>query len=237
MREYFTVERGLFPFEMFSVSHFMVVVLLVACSLLLFFYRFKIRHTKTSSFIKYSLVFLLVVSEVSFQLWYVVHGHWTIRNNLPLQLCSISMYLATFMLFTKNKTVTEITFFFGIGGAVQAMVTPELFYGFPHFRFFHFFIAHIAIILACLHMVWIHQFRPTYKSVLKAMLALNLIAVFVFIINKLLDTNYMFLAQKPRNPTIIDVLGPYPWYILSLEVIAFVLFNLIYFIFRAKKKE
>ena len=40
----------------------------------------------------------------------------------------------------------DFVFFAGIGGALQAMATPVLDVGFPHFRYFHFFYTHIGII-------------------------------------------------------------------------------------------
>lgn len=114
---------------------------------------------------------------------------------------------------------------------MQALLTPELFYDFPHFRYFHFFIAHISIVLASAYLVFVVKYQPTFQSVWKAMLALNLIAIFVFLINVATGGNYMFLARKPSNPSLIDYLGDYPWYLLSLELVAFILFFILYSVF------
>jgi hypothetical integral membrane protein (TIGR02206 family) len=139
------------------------------------------------------------------------------------------------MLFTRNSFLFEITYFLGVGGAVQAILTPELGYDFPHYRYFHFFLAHIAIILASLYMIWFEGLRPTFRSVLKAFAMLNVIALLGYMVNQVTVGNYMFLSRKPSNPSIIDLLGPYPWYILSLELVAFVIFCLLYLPFLYKK--
>jgi uncharacterized membrane protein YwaF len=34
----------------------------------------------------------------------------------------------------------------------------------------------------------------------------------------------MFLRQKPAAPTLLDLMGPWPWYILSGSVLAAILF-------------
>lgn len=86
-------------------------------------------------------------------------------------------------------------------------------------------------------MLWYEKCRPTIKSVWKAFVALNILAFVVFFINKVTGGNYMFLARKPSNPSLIDLLGPYPWYILSLEVVAFAIFFILYLPFVFKKSE
>jgi len=151
------------------------------------------------------------------------------------QLCSISLFLSIIMLLTRKFFLFEITYFLGIGGALQAMLTPELAYDFPHYRYFHFFLAHIAIILASLYMIWYENCRPAFTSIWKAFAALNVIAIVVFFINKATGGNYMFLARKPINPSLIDFLGPYPWYILSLEIVALFMFFILYLPFIRKK--
>lgn len=208
--------------------------LLLVSGVLLFLFRDKLKKGK--SVIRYTLAIFLLISELSLYVWYVYTGVWNPIDSLPFQLCSISLFLSIIMLLTRNYLLFEITYFLGIGGALQAMLTPELAYDFPHYRYFHFFLAHIAIILASLYMIWYENCRPTFKSVWKAFTALNVIAFIVFFVNIVTGGNYMFLAHKPINPSLIDLLGPYPWYILSLEVVALMMFFILYLPFVRKKK-
>ncbi len=196
---------------------------------------FRTKLIKRKSTIRYTLAIFLLASELSLYIWYLKTGVWDPVDSLPFQLCSISLFLSIIMLLTRNLFLFEITYFLGIGGAMQAMLTPELAYDFPQYRYFHFFLAHIAIILASLYMAWFENCRPTIKSMWKAFTALNVIAVVVFFINKATGGNYMFLARKPINPSLIDFLGPYPWYILSLEIVALFMFFILYLPFIRKK--
>jgi hypothetical integral membrane protein (TIGR02206 family) len=43
----------------------------------------------------------------------------------------------------------------------------------------------------------------------------------------LFDGNYMFLRRKPRDDSLLDVMGPWPWYIVSAAAIALALFWLL----------
>lgn len=93
--------------------------------------------------------------------------------------------------------------------------------------------------MAVFYMLWIEKFQVKFKSVWKAFAALNVIAFIVYFVNKLTGGNYMFLAEKPTNASLIDFLGPYPWYILTLEFVVLFIFLLLYapFFFQEKMKS
>ncbi|MFA9557054.1 TIGR02206 family membrane protein [Evansella sp. AB-rgal1] len=216
-----------------SYAHIFILLLFGVCVIWMYLHRQKSYMIK----VRWVLLAILLLSEILLLIWTISNNMWTVRSNLPLNLCTISIYLSAFMLITRSYRVFEIIYFFGIGGALQALLTPDLFYTFPHFRFVHFFIAHIAIILAILYMIWVYKMTPTWKSIVKSFITLNIIAFFVFLVNIQTGANYMFLARKPKGPSILDWLGPYPWYILSLEVLTLTMFILLYLPFYIKKKR
>lgn len=229
MEKYFSFKLLGDPFKMFSTEHSITIAIIVLCSLLLFLYRERImKNESLKHAIRYGIILLLIVSEVSLNVWYVFTDSFDMRYSLPFQLCSISVYLSTIMLFTKKQVLFEIVYFAGIGGALMAILTPELFYSFPHYRFMHFFIAHAAILLACFYMVWVEKRKPTLLSLAKSFVFVNIMAMVAFIVNIVTGGNYMFVGAKPTNGSIIDFLGPYPWYILSLEVVVIVYFSILY---------
>jgi hypothetical integral membrane protein (TIGR02206 family) len=210
------IDRNLF----LSFEHLMALYIFGALVVWLYLYR-NHQFMKQTRWILFGT---LVISEIGILVWSVSTGLWDIRYNLPLHLCTISLLSSSYMLVTNSYRVFEIIYFFGVGGAFQAIVTPELFYTFPHFRFLHYFIAHFAIILAILYMIWVCKFLITFKSALKSFVVLNCIAVVAFTVNQITGANYMFLARKPATPSILDWLGPYPYYIVTLEFIAIALF-------------
>ncbi|MEC0233006.1 TIGR02206 family membrane protein [Paenibacillus kribbensis] len=219
-------------FEVFTPSHVWAVLGLIVCALLLWLTRGVIRsHKSVSEGIRWFLMAVLFLSEVTLNIWYVTQRIWDAQTSLPLELCSVTLLLSILMLFFRSRWLYPIVLFAGIGGALQAVLTPNLAYAFPHYRFIHFFVAHSGIILAALYMTWIEGLKPTWKSVGGAMLFLNGLALFVWIVDTALGANYMFLAGKPSTPSILDVLGPYPVYILAEEVIALLFFSLMMLLF------
>jgi hypothetical integral membrane protein (TIGR02206 family) len=216
-----------YPFVLFSMSHLAAIMFMLILIIILYKYRNKCSRIVKNR-IRWGLVILLTAGELFFHLWYLLNDSWSLTINLPFQLCSISLYLCIFMLVTRRRISFEIAYFTSMTGAFTAMITPELFFGFPHVRYFQFFMVHAAIILACLYMVWMEGYTVTFSSLLKSFFSLNIIAGAVYGVNRLLGANYMFLSHKPYSTSPIDYLGEYPLYLISLELIAFLLFLLLY---------
>lgn len=162
-------------------------------------------------------------------------GKWEVSYSLPLELCSLSLYASIILLWTNNLRLYPFVFFAGIGGATQALLTPDLALGFPHFRYFQFFYIHGGIIFTALYFTWIKGERPTFLKMIKTIVVLNVIAAFVYIVNRLVDGNYMFLRMKPQKGSLLDYLGAYPYYLLSLEVVTTIIFLGLWVMFRKRK--
>ena len=235
MRELFAGEdyRGE-PFHLFGQAHLSALGVIVLINLVLIYFRGDL----TESFrrrLRYGLAIVLLVNETAYHLWRWQTGQWTIQIMLPLHLCAVMVYLSAIMLLTKSYTLYQFLYFMGIGAATQALLTPDAGrYGFPHFRFFEMFISHGGIVTAALYMTIIERYRPYWKSILRIAVWLNIYMVFVGIVNTLIGSNYMYIAHKPEIPTLIDALGPWPVYIVWMEVIGVALCLLLYLPFAIK---
>jgi hypothetical integral membrane protein (TIGR02206 family) len=146
---------------------------------------------------------------------------------MPLQLCDAAVLLACLALLTRHPLAYELTFFWGLAGSLLAMVTPELAAPFPHARFLAYFSLHGGVVVAAVLLTWGLGMRPARGAVLRGLAWTNLYALFVGGVNLVLGTNYLYLCRKPSTPTLLDLFGPWPWYLLVGEVLALVLFFLL----------
>jgi hypothetical integral membrane protein (TIGR02206 family) len=139
------------------------------------------------------------------------------------------------MLATKNYQIYEFMYLMGIGGAIQALATPDLgIYGFPHFRFFQTFISHGLIVTAAIYMTTVEGYRPTWKSIWRVFVWMNAYMVIVFFINTAIGSNYLFINHKPETASLLDMLPRWPIYILYVEVIGMITVLLLYLPFAIK---
>ena len=133
------------------------------------------------------------------------------------------------MLLTKSYRIYEFAYFIGIAGAMQAFLTPEAGqYGLWHFRAMQTLIVHGTLIVTPIYLTLKEGFRPTWKSMLRVIVGVNIYMVIVYFINLALGSNYLFIMHKPPSASLLDVLGPWPWYNLATEAIGLVIFLLLY---------
>lgn len=234
--EWFNGSNKDFHFEIFSVSHFFIMTIFILIIIGIFLTRGKLKDEKWRS-AEYIAALSLVLIEVAYHIWMYINGNWNASRSLPLQLCSISVMLSVILLITRKRLFFEILLFTALLGSAQAIFTPALTYDFPHFRFFHFFYTHMMVVWIALYFLWAKRLRPTIWSVLKLFIFLNILLPVILAINKLTGGNYLYLSQKPDSPSLMDVFGPYPWYIWSLEGVLIFLSLIVWLFFREKNQD
>ncbi|MCM3113877.1 TIGR02206 family membrane protein [Neobacillus sp. MER 74] len=225
-----------YDFDMFSTSHFVIITILILGSSIIYLNRDKLNARQRRR-TEIGIAITLIIMELTYHFWMIINGSWNVSHAIPLELCSISLILTVLLLLTRKRIIYEILLFTALLGASQALFTPALNYDFPHFRFFHFFYTHLMEIWVPLYFTWAKGYRPTIWSVLKLCIFLNVLMPIIMLINKLVGGNYMFLSHKPDSASLLDVLGPYPWYILSLEGLLIGLSLIVWLIFREKTSK
>jgi len=217
------------PFVLFGSAHLTALGIVGLFVFSLFFIR-KFASKKLRKPIRYGLASLLIFNQIARHIWINHYDQWSIQWNLPLHLCSLFIWLSAYMLITKSYLIFELAYFLGIAGALQALLTPDAgTYGFQHFYLVQFFIAHGSIITASAYMAIVEGFRPTWASIKKVFIFVNIFLILATVVNLLIDSNYLYSLHKPHAPTLLDYLGPWPWYILSAEGVALIMFLLQYF--------
>ncbi|MDJ0814159.1 MAG: TIGR02206 family membrane protein [Woeseiaceae bacterium] len=228
MQRYFAYDYDGPGFELFGTGHLVYLAILAALIAFLI-WGWQVPNRKSRDRVRLLIATIMLLNEIAWHSWNIGTGAWSIRENLPLHLCGISIWSTIYMLYTRDYRLYQIIFFVGLGGAAQAVITPSAGeYGLPHFRAFQTLISHGMLVLAMIFLTTIEGQRPTWMSLWKTMLALNVYLVVVTAINYALGSNYMFTLEKPHTASLFDVMGPWPWYLLAAEVLAVILFALLY---------
>lgn len=222
-------------FELFSRAHLYGLLSVLLFNIFMAYGLRKINSDKINKCFGITLAILLILQELSLNIWRIFTGAWQVSTSLPLHLCGLGIILSAIMLVKRDKRLYEFLYFWAVAGATQAMLQPDIGnFGYPHYRYFQFFVSHGLFFSAIIFATFIYKFRPEFKSIYKAFVVTNIFGFFIAIFNFLSGSNYMFLAHKPETASLLDFLGPWPLYIIPLEFLALFLFTLVYLPFLLK---
>ena len=170
---------------------------------------------------------LLLADAVSFVVPLAVAGTFSAKTSLPFALCDMAALVAAAACWTRRPVLVELTYYWGLAGTLQAVITPDLNSGFPHLVFFQYMVGHLGIVLAAVFLVVGLGITPRPGAVLRVFAITLAYTAFVGLIDGLSGANYMFLRSPPGEWTLLRVLGPWPWYIGSAAGVALVLLLLL----------
>ncbi len=169
---------------------------------------------------------LLVTSGLWLESTYVGQP-FSAATSLPFALCDLAALVAAAALLTRQRLLVELTYFWGIAGSLQSLLTPDLHVGWPTLQFVEYVVAHAAIVCSALFLVVGQRLAPRPRAVLRIWLITLAYSGGVGIVDAATGGNYMYLRQVPPEWSLLSVLGPWPWYVLSAAAVALVLFTLL----------
>lgn len=182
----------------------------------------------------------LTAFPLSLAAWYGIDAPKSLDNFLPFQLCDVATLTAGLALITKRPLLCALTYFWGLAATMQALLTPAITVGFPHMAFVMFFVQHFAIVATAFYLPIVEGWRPRqplWKAPLEIYFWSVVYLACAMTVNKLLGTNFGFASRPPDNPSLIDHLGPWPWYLVSMLGLALFLFYLLTLPFVRQSKK
>jgi hypothetical integral membrane protein (TIGR02206 family) len=173
-----------------------------------------------------ALAVVLIVDEVSWWVYLLAGGQpgSQLAWSLPLQLCDIGIFVAGLALWFRRQWLVELTYFWGLTGTLQALLTPDLPQHFPSYPFFQYYIAHGGVVAAALLLVFgLGQLPHRFAVARVAAITIGYTAC-VGMVDALTGANYMYLRSKPATPTLLDMMGRWPSYVVAAGLVALALF-------------
>jgi hypothetical integral membrane protein (TIGR02206 family) len=203
-------------FQLFGIPH---ILILSAIPVITGFLVWRLnRNRELARTFRISLGTFLLLNEL---IWY---GHNIARSwihvpyGLPLNLCDIVVWITIAAAFTLKPTLVELAYYWGISGSLMAVLTPDLGVPLASYPGVYFFVAHCGVVITIIFLVWGKLARPRTGSVWKALLWLNAYVALIGGFNSIFQTNYFYLCEKPGSPSLLDYMGPWPWYLLAGEL-------------------
>src|SRR2546422_5491364 len=169
----------------------------------------------------------IVITELSWQPYVLANHTWSVALSLPVQLCDVGGFVAAAALVWRQALLVEIAYFWGLGGTLQALLTPDLRDHFPTFPYLQFYATHDLVVLAALFLVIGLGLHPRPGSVRRIFLLTLVFTAAIAIVDLVTGGNYMYLRRGPAGGSFLRFFGPWPWYIAAGVLVALVVLALL----------
>ncbi|HEU4940530.1 MAG TPA: TIGR02206 family membrane protein [Candidatus Eisenbacteria bacterium] len=156
---------------------------------------------------------------------------------LPLHFCDFAVLVAIVALATKRQAVSELLYFWGLSGTVIAMLMPDVDRGFPDTRCASFFALHGVVAISAAVVAFGVGVRPKPGANWRVFWFTNAYAAMIAVIDWTAGENFLYLRAKPSQPSILDVMGPWPWYVLAADALAWLIFRALMIPFEVRARR
>lgn len=136
------------------------------------------------------------------------------RRGPEFQICDFAWVVAVGALLTRGWLWSATTYFWGLTLCVQGVLTPDLSHGFPSIEFWSFAVRHLVPVWVGVHLIGARR-GPSWRGLGFTAAITALWAAAMMVLNALKDSNYGYLNAKPSTPSLLDLLGPWPWYVVA----------------------
>lgn len=207
-------------FQAFSTQHqWLMVAALAGClAAALLGRRLRTASPATEQRVRRGLAVALLAFTVPLQVLQLLPDDFDLGTSLPLQICDLSWVLAAYALWTRRPAACVLLYFWASTLVTQAIVTPSLQQAFPDPRWWMFWGMHLASVWAMVLLVSLGE-RPTWRGYRTAVGATLVWVVTMMALNAAVGTNYGYLNRKPAVSSPLDLLGPWPGYVVAEVVV------------------
>jgi hypothetical integral membrane protein (TIGR02206 family) len=216
-------------FQPYGLPHFTVIFLTIVLPFALAAIVRRSKSQRLEKSIIGVLSAVLILNYVIYLIFIRSRGLVDWRQMLPMQMCDWGMVVVIVAMWTGNQRWFEVAYFWGIGGTLQAVLTPNLRFGFPDWRFISFFTSHCGIIVGVIFLMLTKRYRPYPVSIVRVWLWSEFYFVVTLIVDELTGVNYGFVLHKPEAFSVLSFLSD-SWgiYLLQFHLLAVVFFIVLY---------
>lgn len=215
------------PLEIFGVPHLITLLVGVAIVFSVPWLSRKYLDESAQQRLGRFIGWLTFSGYASWAVLHLVAGSFDLSKHLPMHLCFVVGVVTPVAMTWRNQTVFEFVYYCGFSGVLQACISPAEVASYPHFDFFRFWVLHIGVILSAVYAVVVYRMWPTAQGVLRTWLIVLGYLVVAIVVNLSLGTNYFYICTKPPK-SLLDILGPWPWYVVVAIPLAYVLIGIGY---------
>lgn len=206
-------------FAAYGASHWTVLLLLAAGVLVLAWLGGRYRGTDAVRPLGRLFAVVLALFHVPILIYDLTPDRFDIANSLPFHISDLAWMVAAYALWSQGPWAYALTYYWGLTLVPQALITPALDAPtFPSIDFVSFWGQHLLVMWGAVYLTWWVGMRPSWRGFAIAAAVTVGWGLAMLAFNEVAGTNYLFVSTRPDNPSLLDFMGPWPWY-LGVELI------------------
>ncbi|QYN37834.1 TIGR02206 family membrane protein [Pseudonocardia sp. DSM 110487] len=206
-------------FAAYGASHWIVLIVLAVGVLVLAVLGSRYRGTPAVRTVGRVLALVLVAFHVPILVYDLSPARFDIEHSLPFQISDLAWMAAAYALWSQRHWAYALTYYWGLTLVPQALITPAL--EGPEalsIDFVSFWGQHLLVVWAAVYLTWWAGMRPTWRGFAIAAAVTVAWGLAMLAFNEAAGTNYLFVSRRPDNPSLLDLMGEWPWY-LGVELV------------------
>ena len=230
-------------FILFGSTHLLTLTIIFAISFgFSFFYR---NRYNPDSFARFEQVlgYTLILNELLKPLYLIALGDYKWTNTVPLHACHMSSYATGLFLLTRQQRFFDFAYFWGLGGGIMALMTPDVEFTFPDLDFITLFFGHGLLFFGIIYIVVVIKQQVTFSSLINALKYSLILLPIMYVLNVLIggepgyEANLWYLMKAPAGDSLMTLFPSPPWHIFPVFPLVAIVFYMLYLPFYIAEKK
>lgn len=206
-------------FVSFTKFHFIPILLFLILGIVASYIGSRLHSEKAKTKLGFALALIPFISLILTFCLRLYEG-FDVKQDLPFHLCRALCLMMPFVMLIRNRFWLGVSYFWIIVGTLNANITPDIEFGYPHYDYFNYWLQHSGLIILPIYAIFVYELRIKWRDFFNAYIGVNLFLVLSLIVNFILKSNYMYSSAKPPSGSLLDYMGPWPWYLITGQALA-----------------
>lgn len=213
MKHYFGMDSD-FCLQFFGPIH----ILLISLTFLIIFLIKKYKNNLKNKKIKYIIVSILFSNMIIYILGALLTNSFDIKLHLPIHYCYITGFIFMYMIIKNKKSWFNMLYYAIFFCTITVIIFQDPNITYDRYEFILLILSHHFLLISSFYTLYVLEYPVNKKGYKHFFIYSITVYILVFIINKLLGTDYIFNESLPtfiyEYLPFVKLLPPIIWLIL-----------------------
>lgn len=193
MKHYFG-QTSNFSLTLFGPIHLLLIIITILSIFFIFKYKEKLKEYK---FIKTIIPIILFSNMVIYIAGALLAGIFDIKIHLPIHYCYITGFIFMYMLLKNKSNWFNMLYYAIFFCTITVIIFQDPNITYDRYEFILLVISHHFLLISNFYTLYVLEYPVNKKGYQPFIIYTIIVYLVVFIINKLLGTDYIFNASFP----------------------------------------